>query len=307
MSRVHSGMRRKLIAGLALAALLLGGCSQAGDSSAPTAGDGRAAAPEKAAPPAEGLNQGGSDKQQATDGSTTKTGVVENRSLIYRGDITVRVDDVTKAADQVKAMATTLGGHVDSEKRSSGTENASASITIRVPSKEFETAFSRVAGLGKEESRSSNVEDVTEAVVDLDTRITSKKAQLEATRRLYAQAPTFADVVNLGREVAQQEADLAALEAKKRRLDDLIALSTVTVTLLGPNTELPAKEDPGFLDGLEAGWEAFLTSVRVLLVVSGWLLPFLIAIAIPAVGVVLVRRVRRGGGSPPDHSGETSA
>lgn len=302
MRHVHTGMRRNLIVGLALSALLLGGCSSAGDNSAPTSAGGAGAAPEKAAPPAvDGLSRDADNK--ATGGTEATVGPTV-RSLIYRGDITVRVDDVEKAAEQVSAMATTLGGHVDSEKRNTGTQQASATIVIRVPSKEFSAAFDRVKALGKEQTRSSNVEDVTEAVVDLDTRIASKKAQLEATRRLYGQAPTFADVVNLGKEVQQQEADLAVLEAKKRRVDDLIALSTITVVLLGPNTDIPVeKKNPGFLDGLEAGWDAFLTSVRVLMVVTGWLLPFTLAIAIPVIVLVLLLRRRR----KVPQSGDTSA
>jgi Domain of unknown function (DUF4349) len=110
--------------------------------------------------------------------------------------------------------------------------------------------------------------------------------------------------VNLGKEVQQQEADLAALEAKKRRVDDLVALSTITVLLLGPNTDIPVeKENPGFLDGLKAGWNAFVTSVRVLLVVTGWLLPFMLAIAIPVIALIWLARRRRR----PRQSGETSA
>ena len=285
------GMRRKLIVGLALAAMLLGGCST-NTAGSPTAGaDGEKAAPN-AAPPGDSLTQGQADKG-ATDGTSTTAGSVDNRSLIYRGDITVRVDDVEKAADQVEALATTLGGHVDSQKRSTGSENASASITIRVPSKDFDSAFDRIAALGKEQNRSSNVEDVTEAVVDLDSRITAKKASLEATLRIYQQASAISDVIALRKEVDQQQADLAALEAKKRRLDDLISLSTLTAILIGPNTEIPKQKDKGFLDGLKDGWDAFVTSVRVLLVVTGWLLPFLLAIAIPVIVLVWISRVRR--------------
>ncbi len=294
MGHVHIGMTRKLIVGVALAALLLGGCARSSDTSTPsnnTAG-GAAAAPEKAAPPVDAQSQtDGANK--ATDSTSTATGSVDNRSLIYRGDITVRVDDVKKAADQVEAMATTLGGHVDSEKRDAGTENASASITIRVPSKDFTNALERAAALGKEESRASNVEDVTEAVVDLDSRITAAKASLDATLKIYDRATAISDVIALQKEVAQQQADLAALEARKRKLDDLIALSTVTVILLGPNTDIPKEKNPGFLDGLKAGWDAFKTSVRVLLVVSGWLLPFLAVIAIIVLVPIWIARARR--------------
>ena len=52
------------------------------------------------------------------------------------------------------------------------------------------------------------------------------------------------DLVMLEKEVASREADLASLQAKKRRLADLTALSTITVTFLGPAA--PATPTPLF-------------------------------------------------------------
>jgi hypothetical protein len=150
MRHVHTGMTRRLIVGVALAALLLGGCSKTSNDSAPTSADGgKAVAPQAAPGGGDVLSKPDADTAKAQEGGTTATtGKVDNRSLIYRGDITVRVEDVEKTADQVRALATTLGGHVDSEKRIAGTQNASASITIRVPSKDFSAAFDRLAGMG---------------------------------------------------------------------------------------------------------------------------------------------------------------
>jgi hypothetical protein len=84
--------------------------------------------------------------------------------------------------------------------------------------------------------------------------------------------------------VATRESDLASLQAKKRRLADLTALSTITVTFLGPVAPgvKPADDNPGgFLGGLKAGWHALLASLGVLLTVLGALLPWLIAIGLP--------------------------
>ena len=92
----------------------------------------------------------------------------------------------------------------------------------------------QLAELGKEEQRGINTEDVTEQTVDLDARIATQQARVDSGRKLLAQAKSLNDLVMLEREVATRESDLASLQAKKRRLADLTALSTITVVLLDP-------------------------------------------------------------------------
>ncbi len=291
-------MNRIVFAALAVGALLLGGCS-ANDGAKPTSGEAPAAAPGRDADAA-GSNAYSTDQLKAAqppgESSTATTAPAEGRSLIYRGEITVRVDDVEVASGKAETIANTLGGHISSQKRVSGSSDANASITMRVPSKSFDTAMTQVAALGKERSRSSNTEDVTEAIVDLDTRIAAQKASVESVRKMFERATALTDVVLLEKELSQRQAELASLEAKKRRLDDLVSLSTITISLAGPNTEIAVEEErsPGFLGGLEAGWDALVASVRVVLVILGFVLPFVAVIAIPvALFLWLGRRRRR--------------
>jgi hypothetical protein len=99
----------------------------------------------------------------------------------------------------------------------------------------------------------------------------------------------------LEREVATRESDLASLQAKKRRLGDLTALSTITVVLLDPQAVTQQDDDgaPGFLAGLRTGWHGLLTSLAVVATVVGWLLPWLLLLALPAWAVLwYVRRTR---------------
>lgn len=291
-------MKKHLLLPLVIGMLVLTGCSKSGSSGgsadtaapAPGVGDmGRGqTAPE--APAKEAPAKEGTDKT-----TTTTTAPIEGRSLIYRADIAVRVDDVRKSADRLSGMITTAGGFVASEKRVDDSRHAQAQITVRIPSKEFASFMEKIAGLGTEQHRSSNVEDVTEAIVDLDTRIAAQKASVESVRRMFERAATLQDVVLLEKELSQRQAELAALEAKKRRLDDLVALSTITVTLAGPNTEITVEEepDPSFLGGLKAGWKAFVSAVQTGSAIVGFLLPFLVALAIPVLIVVGIVRYRR--------------
>jgi hypothetical protein len=154
----------------------------------------------------------------------------------------------------------------------------------------------RLSKLGTEEIREISTEDVTEQTVDLDARIAVQQARVATGRRLLGEAKSLNDLVMLEKEVATRESDLASLQAKKRRLADLTALSTITVVLLDPEAAAaPGGDDPaGFLAGLQGGWDALLASLKVLLTVLGAVLPWLIALGLPAWGAFyLFRRLTR--------------
>ncbi|MEV4414641.1 DUF4349 domain-containing protein [Catellatospora sp. NPDC049609] len=299
MSHVRKGMKKTILAAALTGLLLLAGCSASDESGAPTAGaakPGNAADMDRDTAALGEQNKAGSDGAVAPEGVGATGGPVTGRSLIYRGELTVRVDDVPAAADRLTGLVNTAGGHIGAEKRVVDPTESQASITVRVPAKQFHGVLEQIAKLGEEVSRGSNTEDVTEAVVDLDTRIAAQRASVESVRRMFTQAKQLSEVVLLERELNQRQAELASLERKKASLDDLVALSTISVSLIGPHTPLPEPEKepaPGFLGGLEAGWDAFVGTVQVALAVLGFLLPFLIALAIPVALVIALRRRRR--------------
>ncbi|WP_430780807.1 DUF4349 domain-containing protein [Actinoplanes sp. G11-F43] len=287
-------MNKRGLTAVLLSGLLLAGCgADDSDSTASSAAEpavaqadrAGGAAAEKAAPAA------GADVPAQAPNLR-----VDQRSIVYTGSITVRVDDVTAAAAQVTGIAAGSGGFVSGDERHSGTGSATANIQLRIPADKFNSVVDQVGKLGKEENRGINTEDVTEQVVDLDARIAVQKARLESGKRLLAEAKSLDDLVMLEREVASRESDLASLEGKKRRLDDLTALSTITVVLLDPEAVRDAGDDEpaGFLGGLAGGWNALLISMGVLLTVLGALLPWMIAIGVPAWLILQgVRRYRR--------------
>ena len=283
---------RKTIAILALlvAGITLGGCgdsgsdktsSEAGRQAAPQAAGG--GAPQAGGPAAKDV------PAQAPDLS------VDQRSIIYTGSITIRVTDVNRAAAQATAIAAGAGGFVGGDRRNIADGSSDATLVLRIPADRFPSVVDQLAkALGTEEQRGISTEDVTEQVVDLDARIAVQQARVDSGRKLLARAKTLSDLVMLEKEVATREADLASLQAKKRRLADLTALSTITVVLVKPTPAAAPSGPPGFVSGLKSGWKALLASLAVLVTVLGALLPWLIALGLPAAGILyLIRRYRR--------------
>lgn len=290
MGRVRRLRAVAALSAVGLAAVMaLAGCggSSRGDDAARSAAGADAGSADQAAPgAAEGRP---AEKDVPTD---LRLG---QRAIIYTGTIVVRVEDVDRAAAQAASFATTAGGFVGGDQRTSNDSRSEASLQLRVPADEFSEMVERIAGLGEQERRDINTKDVTEEALDLDARIATQRARVESGRRLLAQAKTLNELILLEGELAKREADLASLEAKKRQLDDLTALSTITAVLLGPDAQVSG-DGPrtGFLAGLEGGWKAFLVSMEILLTVLGALLPWAIALGVPAYGLVwLVRRLGR--------------
>ncbi|WP_326549277.1 DUF4349 domain-containing protein [Micromonospora sp. NBC_01813] len=300
-----------------LGLLILTGCSASSDESASDASGGEAVEmPQRAeagAPPPDGADGGQVDEESAPggrvqfgdrDGTSPVDLQVGNRSIIYAGSLTVQVEDLAAKASEATTIATSAGGFVGRDQRSEYGSHGRATLELRVPAAEFDRVVQRLSGLGEETSRELSVQDVTEEVIDLEARIATQEARVRSGRALLAEAETLADLVLLEGELAKREADLASLQAKQRGLDDLVTLSRITVELVGPDAP-PAPEEEselGFLAGLAAGWKAFVASLRVLVTVFGALLPWLIALGVPAVGIFLLlrrlnRRSRAAGGA----------
>jgi hypothetical protein len=293
--------RRLAMVAAGLAALVaLGGCGADAGESGDAATEGRGTNPGAAgAGPGEAApDPGRADPDQPDPGGAAGGTVFDTRSIIYTGQITVRVSDVDAAARSATELAARYGGFIGGDHRSDRGDpgEARATLELRIPADEFTAAVNELSELGDEESREVQTEDVTEEVVDLQTRIATALASVERTRALLERADSIDDIVAVEAELSEREAALASLQARQRRLADLSTLSTITATLLAQEAEPPAVDDEdrtGFLAGLAAGWRGFTASMTVLLTGFGVLLPWLVAFGVPTAGAVWWARRRR--------------
>ncbi len=309
--------RSRLAAGLAAALLALGavtGCSGGGDDSGAAsvedsaAADGGGAVEPGAAP--ESRVAGGDTA--AGGGVTTVDPAVASMKVVRRASLGVRVEDVEAAAVRVRGIAAQLGGIVESEDIATdpgrpdpedseleSTIGSEGSITVSVPAAELDTALDRLAGVGTVLHRSVTTENVTTRYADTESRVKSARASVDRVRALMTEATELADVVTLEAELSRRTADLEALESQLAALEGQVTRSPVTVYLTNAPSLPTSDDDTGFLAGLAAGTDAFLTSVRVLLTALGALLPFAAAASVVVVPLLVWRRRRRPVPAPP--------
>ncbi|TCO34295.1 uncharacterized protein DUF4349 [Kribbella steppae] len=286
-------------AGVALLGMvLLAGCSGESGDNAGESTSGAAAPADRQATgsgeAADGKSSGsapqGQDKQAEQPTIT--------RAIIKTGSLTIEADDVDAQRQKAITVITGLKGQVSSEDTGSDDDGkiTRANLVLKVPTSSYETAIQRLSELGKRMQIHQESSDVTEQVVDVESRISSQRASLERMRTLLAKANTIGEIVSVETELTRREADLESLLAKQKNLALQTELATLALTLTAKGEEPVVEEDPdrGFLAGLKGGWDAFTTTFSALATAFGAVLPFLVLLAL--IGVPLWRfrnRLRR--------------
>jgi hypothetical protein len=299
----------QVLSGLLLAAALaLTGCSGVGGDSG---SDGAAA--DTAASGALEEQAGSDSKQEDAKGSGAQASAAPQAAtgphIIRTVSVSVQVKNVTKALAKVRTTAVNAGGYVGSETTTlneeegeEGSENTD--VVLRVPVGEYEKVLADLEGTGKLLHREAEAQDVTEQVVDVESRLTTQRASVNRIRELMDKATKLSDVVTLEGELSRRQADLESLLARQASLKDRTSLATINVSL----SENPAKEsaeddDPGILDALAGGWHAFVSMLRWIVVALAAVLPFAAVAALLVFVWLRLTRTRRQRPAPATATG----
>jgi hypothetical protein len=160
------------------------------------------------------------------------------REIVYRATVGVQADDVTAASNEAVAIVRGLGGIVFSQ--TTRTEPQPwAEIVFKVLPTDFSTALERLAGVGKLVDQSISADDVTERVVDLESRISTAETSVARLRRLLEEAADLEDVAAIERQLLDRETTLEVLRGQLRTLRDQVDLATITLTITQSPTVLP--------------------------------------------------------------------
>ena len=287
---------RVLLAILVPAALVLAACATAGaPSSAPaaTAGPFReavglgggtafgAAAPVPAPVPA--------PEAQRVDAKPPDGGTGQNipipqvfdpeRALILTANVSLKGKDPWAVSDRVQQIAIGLGGDVVSLAQSGAGEQRSATVTMRVPQGRFNEALRQIRDISDIEVLASNVDgkDVTDQFVDLQARLTAKKAEEQRYLALLARADKIEDILKIDAVLAQVRTQIEQLTAQVNSIKARTTFSTITVQVspVGPAplpTPDPKAYDPS--KTIERAVAALASLMRIAADAAIWTLVF---------------------------------
>ncbi len=171
-----------------------------------------------------------------TGGGTTVGGLDSlspadiGRDIVFTAQLVVAVDNVAVAGQAALDAVAPLGGLLFGQDTTTDPRPRTV-LVIKVLPEDFSEALSRLAGIGELRSQQVNADDVTDRIVDLESRIITAEASVERLRTLLEGAVGLDEVAALERELLSREQSLEQLRGQLRTIRDAVGLATITMTI----------------------------------------------------------------------------
>ena len=233
----------------------------------------KALAPEAAAPVAQ-------DKVPAASA---------DRKLVRTGSLELTVNSPADVAEQIRRLAESMGGYLESAQIGGTKDAPTADITIRVPATHFEDAKARIRGLAaRVESEKTDATDVTRQYVDMQARLHNLRAEQVQCLTIMKSAFKVDDLLQVAEklsevrgEIEQQQAEFQTLRKQVETVAISISLRTLADTeVFGLNWRPLYQLKLGLRNGLAALGDYAATMAAILFyvpVILAWGLTILCA------------------------------
>jgi hypothetical protein len=208
--------------------------------------DGATGAPSPASQEDGGTTNSGALGTGGTDNAALPVSL--GREIIYTADLTVAVTDVAAAGSEATRIIEEMGGYMFGQETTGAPEPHSV-LTFKVLPKDFEQALTRLGTVGEVRTQNVSADDVTERVVDLESRISTAETSVERLKTFLENAEDVETVAALENQLLERETDLETMRGQLRTLRNQIDLATIRLTLTEalsqPSLDLTVTGYPG--------------------------------------------------------------
>ena len=196
--------------------------------------------------PAAGVAAGGSSGDFGFgDGSATdeEVALVSQQRIIVRTiDMTLVVEDVPRAVNNVSELAEKAGGWLVSSDRS---QKHFGFVSVRVPAETLDDTIDSLRGFAVEvESEVINSRDVTDEYVDTTARLKNFEATQVALLRLLERAEKVEDALKVQTELTKVQGEVESLQGRIKFLEQTSAFSLINVRLNLAPTDMSVDAGP---------------------------------------------------------------
>lgn len=219
------------------------------------------------------------------------------RKIIYtaRVDLVVEQFDTVPAA--VEVLARTHGAFIaNSSIDTASGRPRSGTWTIRVPVDQYEVLLEDAGRLGELQRRTEDSKEVTAEYYDVATRLRNKEREEERLLEHLASATgSLEEILAVEKELSRVRTESEQLQGQLRMLQDLTALSTVTIHVQEIQGYVPV-ESPTFATQIGRVWTQSLEGLadvgKGLVLAAVALAPWAVVAGVPIFLLVVALRRR---------------
>lgn len=199
-----------------------------------------------------------------------------DRLIIKTGEVSVVVKDVPGTIKSIAAYVEKNGGFIVNSQISKTSLAPYGEITVRIPSKGFDSGLLEVKSLGDVQRENVVGSDVTEEYMDLDARLRNLMAAEKQFLTILEKAEKIPDILAVQRELTQVRSNIESLQGRMKYLKTSADMSSLTVYLSTDPSVLPTIEDSNEWKPLAV----LKSAVRGLIAVGKWLANLVIYLAV---------------------------
>lgn len=164
------------------------------------------------------------------------------RMIIKNGEMALLVADTDRALEQATDIAVNSGGYVVSSRTWNTGDYKSATLTMGVPSDQFEAVQRQLRALAlKVQGDTSSGQDVSDEYVDLQSRLTNLEATAARIRELLKDAKDVDEALQVNLKLSEVESEIEQIKGRMQYLKDRSAFSTMVVNF-EPQRPTPTPE-----------------------------------------------------------------
>ncbi len=157
---------------------------------------------------------------------------VKNSYIIKTGNLSITISDAKKTADEISIIANKYNGSVINRSLYEYENETSGYVTLEITAEYFDNAMDDIKALANTvESDTTDINDITETVLDIDARL--RNAQAEETRYLdvLKKANTVDEILNVESHLSMVREKIERYQTKINYYQTHSSKSTITVYL----------------------------------------------------------------------------
>jgi hypothetical protein len=158
---------------------------------------------------------------------------VQPRKIIRSGEMEFEIEAFDPAVGKIDVIAAEEGAviaTINSEKLPNG--KVRGTVVVRCPPDRLGNLIAKLRALGDLKSQKLGSEDITKQYMDLESRIRAARTMEERLLKIIKEGTgAIKDLLQAERELGEWRTRIEVAEGEKRYYDNLVAMSTLTLTL----------------------------------------------------------------------------
>jgi PKD repeat protein len=155
-----------------------------------------------------------------------------NRMIVRTGNISILVVDIPDSVNTISQLAQQFDGYVVSSRTWKDDNNIHGSISIRVPSEQYDNVLSKLNQLADEViSQNTTSEDVTEEYTDLNAKLTNLQAAEQQLLTIMNRAEKVEDVLAVQAQLTDVRSQIEQIKGRMQYLERTSSTSLINVNL----------------------------------------------------------------------------